>query len=156
MNHLKLSAEQARQQGRKVFYTGEPCVRGHVTTRYVCSGYCTECNTEDTRRSRHARGLRGKDVPAAWTGPANIHIETILQAQHAGRTKYYTGTPCKRGHCGPRYTCSGYCCECQAENARAARERLMGPALVPVTVRVPGNQAQALRDYEAVLREVTP
>ena len=80
-----------------------------------------------------------------------IKIETPKQAYQAGRTKYRTGIPCGRGHTGPRYTCSTYCCECQAENARALRERLMGPALVPVTVRVPGNQAQALRDYAALL-----
>ena len=80
-----------------------------------------------------------------------MRTETAMQAYQAGRPKYRTGKPCKRGHTGPRYTSSGYCCECQAENARAAREKLMGPALVSVTVKVPGNQAQALRDYAGVL-----
>jgi len=80
-----------------------------------------------------------------------IKKETAMQAYQAGRTKYRTGKPCKRGHTGPRYTCSTACCKCHAENARWRRERLMGNTLVPVTVKVPGNQAQALRDYAGVL-----
>ena len=76
-----------------------------------------------------------------------IKKETQEEAQRAGRMKYRTGKPCKRGHTGPRYTCSTYCCKCQAENARAARERMMGDSLVSVTVKVPGNKADMLRKF---------
>ena len=145
---------EAARAGQNKYYTGYPCKRGHITYRYTCSGYCCECNKEDTRRYRSARGLSGRDVPPEWNGPRDIHIETRRQAFRAGRSKYYTGKPCKRGHSAPRYVSSGVCCECHAETARARRERLIGPALMSVTVRVPGNQAQALRDYAGLLREM--
>ena len=81
-----------------------------------------------------------------------IKKETHLQAYQAGHKKYLTGKPCARGHTGPYYTSSGHCCECHAESARRRRESAMGDALVPVTVRVPGNHAQTLRDYAEALR----
>ena len=136
--------EEALRSGQTKYYTGEPCKRGHNTYRYTCSDYCVECNKEDTRRHRSTRKHSSK-----WKGPHKIG--TARQASRAGRTQYYTGIPCSRGHSSARYVKGGGCCECRAEDNITRRERLMGPALVPVTIRVPGNQAQALRAYAALL-----
>ena len=46
-------------------------------------------------------------------------IKTRRQANEAGENKYWTGTPCKRGHNSLRYTVSGICCACIAESRRS-------------------------------------
>lgn len=47
-----ISREDARSNGLKHFFTGEPCVNGHVERRYVVSGACHKCNLEKSRRFR--------------------------------------------------------------------------------------------------------
>jgi len=39
-----------------------------------------------------------------------------------GRSRYYTGKPCKRGHVAERQTVNGLCVECRLENVRRNRE----------------------------------
>lgn len=36
----------------------------------------------------------------------------------------YHGKPCKKGHNGIRYTCNGYCVECNKEKSKLSRKRL--------------------------------
>lgn len=38
-----ISRAAARDLGRKHFYTGKPCVHGHLLPRYVVSGSCVKC-----------------------------------------------------------------------------------------------------------------
>ncbi len=47
------TAREAAISGKKHFFTGKPCVRGHVAKRYVSCGICVEC-------SRAARGVTRK------------------------------------------------------------------------------------------------
>ena len=51
-------------------------------------------------------------------------IKTRRQAADAGESKYFTGKPCKHGHTGPRYTCSGICCACNSQLAKSYNGRL--------------------------------
>ena len=52
-----MSIEEARSLGLKHFFTGKPCVKGHISARYVCNKYCVECthniylkNAEEVKR----------------------------------------------------------------------------------------------------------
>jgi hypothetical protein len=45
-----ISRTAAANLGRRHFYTGKPCVKGHVARRFVSTGVCMECN-----RARSAR-----------------------------------------------------------------------------------------------------
>lgn len=47
-----------------------------------------------------------------------------LQAATAGRKTYQTGTPCRRGHTGPRYTSNGMCVECLKVHATGVKSKL--------------------------------
>lgn len=38
-----ISMIDARSAGLKVFFTGKPCVRGHIAERYVSNGSCYDC-----------------------------------------------------------------------------------------------------------------
>lgn len=38
-----ISAEEAREKGLTHYFTGEPCINGHIARRYVKSWACVEC-----------------------------------------------------------------------------------------------------------------
>ncbi|WP_065751057.1 phospholipase D family protein [Bradyrhizobium paxllaeri] len=46
----RLRAE-AKAEGKKWYFTGEPCIYGHVEDRLVSNGKCRECNRLDSERS---------------------------------------------------------------------------------------------------------
>lgn len=45
------------------------------------------------------------------------------EAKELGVTKYFCGTLCKHGHISPRWTYSGYCCECDRVKALSPRRK---------------------------------
>lgn len=50
-----------------------------------------------------------------------MKIITRSEAKAAGLKRYFTGTPCHRGHISEALTSSGTCLECDAENKRNKR-----------------------------------
>lgn len=44
MNTKIITRAEARSQGLKTFFTGEECLHGHVSERYVGNGGCRECH----------------------------------------------------------------------------------------------------------------
>jgi 5-methylcytosine-specific restriction endonuclease McrA len=44
-------------------------------------------------------------------------------AKHLGRTKYFTGRPCRAGHSSERYVSNGICCECQPKRMKKWRDK---------------------------------
>ncbi len=46
----RLRAE-AKAKGKKWYFTGEPCIYGHVEDRLVSNGKCRECNRLDSEQS---------------------------------------------------------------------------------------------------------
>jgi 5-methylcytosine-specific restriction endonuclease McrA len=99
-----MTRQEAIQNGAHKYFTGEPCVHGHIAERYVVSRGCIEC-------------LKTKP------GPATPLVER--RARHlallAGETTY-RGKTCPRGHSSLRSTCDGQCLQCKKE-AQEARER---------------------------------
>lgn len=60
-----ITRAQARAQGRKRFFTGEPCRKGHIAQRYVTTGNCLAClaaanENWRTDQSRELTGARRK------------------------------------------------------------------------------------------------
>jgi HKD family nuclease len=51
----RVRAREARQEaialGKKWYFTGEPCIYGHVKDRLVSNGKCRECNRQDSERA---------------------------------------------------------------------------------------------------------
>jgi 5-methylcytosine-specific restriction endonuclease McrA len=45
-----VSREQARSEGGKHFFTGDPCLHGHVSLRRVSNGNCLACEVVASRR----------------------------------------------------------------------------------------------------------
>lgn len=59
------------------------------------------------------------------------------QASAAGIRTYQTGSPCRRGHTGPRYTSNGMCVECLKVHADTLRDQTKA-------VRISKNKELAL------------
>jgi hypothetical protein len=51
----------AMRTGRKRFYTGKPCIRGHFAERYATSGNCVECQL--SKPVQRCRELSVGDLP---------------------------------------------------------------------------------------------
>lgn len=47
-----------------------------------------------------------------------MNIITRFDAKQLGLAKYYTGSPCKRGHLAERSTSNGKCCQCHREDRK--------------------------------------
>jgi hypothetical protein len=50
-----IERSEARRLGMKHYFTGKPCVRGHVCARGV-AGYCLDCRALKMRKIRDAGG----------------------------------------------------------------------------------------------------
>lgn len=46
MSIPKITRSEAKVLGRKRYFTGEPCLRGHVAERFVSTKGCADCNSE--------------------------------------------------------------------------------------------------------------
>ena len=55
----KITKEEATKKGLVRFFTGSPCIRGHISERRVSSGECVECNLENARK--HKASQKWKD-----------------------------------------------------------------------------------------------
>jgi len=86
-------------------------------------------------------------------------IETRANAAKAGRTKYWTGKLCARGHLSRRYTSSGICCKCNTENSKVYQRRLSNlikgvkDDTVRVSYRIPKRHIETLNTYVDMLNE---
>ena len=63
----KVSRETAVQLGLKRYFTGVPCIHGHISERYVASNECVECNRLTQKGKKNATLSEsdcGVDFPA--------------------------------------------------------------------------------------------
>ena len=58
--------KEAKKKGFNKYFTGEPCVNGHVDYRYVCSRGCKECQRTKGISWRKANPERSKKTRDAW------------------------------------------------------------------------------------------
>jgi 5-methylcytosine-specific restriction endonuclease McrA len=56
-----ISRKEARAQGLKYFFTGQPCIHGHIVKRFVSSRNCAECLRLYKRKRRQNSELRAQE-----------------------------------------------------------------------------------------------
>ena len=44
----------AKAEGKKTYFTGKPCIRGHIAERRVDGKVCVQCRAEDREKNREA------------------------------------------------------------------------------------------------------
>lgn len=72
-----VSLEDAQERGMIRYYTGEPCVNGHDSERYVSNKICCECSRIAARNSYRKKVRRIKRQNAAITRQAVVQQEAI-------------------------------------------------------------------------------
>ncbi len=70
----------AAKAGRKVYFTGTPCKRGHLAHRYVSNGGCLECLHPKQASIPESYGL---------TFSPTIMLRQPISAEHAALLKRY-------------------------------------------------------------------
>lgn len=89
----KISKKEARQQGLLHYFTGNKCLRGHVSKRYVSTGGCFDCVTEKRieRRSDPQLLKREKELarirrnPSYRPEPQSIEIPDHIEGKEKRR-----------------------------------------------------------------------
>ena len=126
-----VSREAAKNAGYKRYFTGVPCMRGHVSERHVTNTRCVECHREkasQVRASDPARKVRAEVkalASALGAKSSGMKVVARVDAKNSGMTRYFTGLPCSRGHNSERLVCDYSCVECTRENK--AKDRAKSP-----------------------------
>lgn len=111
-----ITRADALVQGLTWYFTGVPCKRGHVARRRTNGGrVCEQCSKEHKARTNVTRRASRK---AGVCLPAGLVISRRAAIQ-AGYGRYFTGTPCSRGHVSERQVSSSSCVECDRANTAA-------------------------------------
>jgi len=68
---IKLSLDEARELGITVYWTGEPCVRGHMAHRNIKTKRCVICQSEINKKTHHkmSQQLSKKESEQAGINP---------------------------------------------------------------------------------------
>lgn len=86
-----ISQKQAKQIGRKFYFTGKPCSKGHTSERYVSSGSCKQCmdNRQAYAKQYYADNAeRCKARRRAWYKNNEEHVaEYTTSYYHANKDK---------------------------------------------------------------------
>lgn len=99
--------ETARARGLNKYFTGEPCIRGHVDQRWKTGGACVSCHSEKTKKRFARKRKEAGIVPLAErVTPRKLALEK-------GKYKYWSDKPCAHGHVGWRATKTCICLECK-------------------------------------------
>jgi hypothetical protein len=112
---LPETALRANQIGTPMYYTGKPCVRGHLSPRYASSANCIECIEQK-------RSIAGKNMRVGAKFRSQAQNELAMQALARGE-KTYIGKPCPVGHVERRAS-TGNCIECEAQNNKKRKKQV--------------------------------
>lgn len=102
MNFEIISREEAKRQGLKRYFTGKPCVKGHISERYL-RGDCVQCKLEQSagwrkqnpdKHAEHSRRdyQKAKDERCGWQRAYNqerhrLHPEINREKNAARRSR---------------------------------------------------------------------
>ena len=92
-----ISRKDAKVAGVKLFFTGEPCIRGHIAERFVSNGSCYDClkakikdwRAENPDRCRE-HGRRSAKKNAAKAAERKLRWKSANRARHLARSREYT------------------------------------------------------------------
>lgn len=101
-----ISRADARSNALTHYFTGNPCVHGHISKRYVSDTACFECHS-NKHKKRREKLWKAKTPKSSLA----IEKENRENAIKLGLIKYFSIVPCASGHL-ERYTKNRACVEC--------------------------------------------
>lgn len=105
------------------YFTGVACGNGHLAERYIAGGRCVECERLGRIRwKERVSGHRERGVPGRRKG-YKVGISSRDLAIAEGKSLYFTGAPCIRGHVCERFVTNRHCVECSRERQSKKRPR---------------------------------
>lgn len=120
-----ISRKEAIEKGLKRYFTGKPCIHGHIDQRFTASSACLTCRLAETRNNiKAAKELKITKLP----DEIQKRIISRKDALQNGLNKYFTGFPCSKGHLSERRTSNHSCIACGLERVRAYRKTDEGKA----------------------------
>ncbi len=129
---LPKSKDEAIAEGGRYYFSGSPCMNGHLCPRRL-DGYCLECDRKKSRDRRRRLSAKKRGQTERQNGRVqkmldlNALIESGLptsaqEAKKSGSKYYFTGDPCRNGHLSPRYM-RGDCVQCTRDRNRRAADK---------------------------------
>lgn len=105
--------------GSYTYFTGKPCVKGHLSPRYTKGGACVACllGSEKEKRARAAA-----DKAAALPPDFKSIADQRREAEDRGDKVYRVGEPCSAGHTTGFRVDGGGCVQCGRDRARRWRD----------------------------------
>ncbi|QJB21767.1 hypothetical protein XccvBFoX1_gp28 [Xanthomonas phage FoX1] len=82
--HTIITKTEAKAQGRKTYFTGKPCPKGHSCERRVDNRACVECKRGTSSAWRDANPERKRTTAAAWRA-ANPEYHREYRAENLER-----------------------------------------------------------------------
>lgn len=102
-----ITKASAIEQGLKRYFTGVPCIHGHISQRLTARGSgCVTC-LNIRQLKYHTITNRKKGVKERVPNVAR------LEAIKEGKTRFWSDKPCPVGHVGWRSVKKGLCIECK-------------------------------------------
>ncbi len=129
---LPNSKDEAIAEGERYYFSGSPCMNGHLCPRHL-DGHCIECS-RNARRDRYRTLSAKKRGQTEWQNgrvQKMVDLDALIEsglptspqeAKKSGSKYYFTGNPCRNGHLSPRYMNSD-CIQCNRDRTRRARTR---------------------------------
>lgn len=122
---------EAKATGSVNYFTGDPCVNGHICQRNTKAKTCLRCNKIAYHKKRgtlsdylqKSNPLREITSSEFYGHSIEMEIKNRTQALADGDVYYFTGKPCARGHVNIRFSSSGACIDCamiHKENLKAS------------------------------------
>lgn len=72
-NRVIISRAEARARNLRFFYTGNPCVHGHLTMYWTCNGRCYQCQLDASRKAAKKYNAKRREKPKALMQPAGAN-----------------------------------------------------------------------------------
>lgn len=120
----KISRDEAIENSRDKYFTGQRCKNGHLCERFVVNRCCTACVRESNKRR--------ESLPKATISRS--------KAKSLGMETYFTSYPCAHGHKSERLVSTYACIECYKNKLKGGSERL------PITDSVIGYKSLKVGD----------
>lgn len=110
--------QQAKADGSYTYFTGKPCVNGHVAPRYTQSGACSACLSSLGKGKRErVAAEKAASLPPNFKTVVDLRREAMVR----GDKVFRVGEQCSAGHTSGFRVDSGDCVQCSRDRARRWR-----------------------------------
>ncbi len=106
-----ISKQEAKLRGLKTYFTGIPCLKGHIYPRRVQGSVCIKCDRDKFQKKK--LGLKSQ---------RNINALIKKKAKEKNLKRYFTGIPCKNGHIAERFVSTRLCVICAKDKVNLNKD----------------------------------